>query len=209
MIEKKHIDLLSLKFEKSIIDEIKSSSEIHEFKDGDIIINYGDSLKHVPIVLEGVIKVMKEDKDYGEGLLYYIKDGDTCSVTTSCLSGFKQSNVKAVCETDVKIILISASKMNEWMSKYESWRYFIINSYQKRFDELFNVINSISFDNLEQRIDYYIHKKSSLLKSKKIITTHEEIAKELSTSRVVVSRILKLLENKSVVKLGRNYVEVL
>ena len=209
MIKKKHIDLLSLNLEKSIIDEIKSSLEIHEFKEGEIIINYGDIIKYVPIVLEGVLKVMKEDKDYGEGLLYYLKGGDTCSVSTSCLSGFKKSNVKAVCETEVKIILISASKMNEWMSKYESWRSFIINSYQKRYDELFNVINSISFDNLEERINNYIHKKSSLINSKKIITTHEEIAKELSTSRVVVSRILKLLENKSVVKLGRNYVEVL
>jgi CRP/FNR family transcriptional regulator len=209
MIEEKYLILLRKHFEKSLIDDLLGSYELNFFDKGDIIINYCDSLKYIPIVMEGVIKVMKEDPDYGEGLLYYIMAGDTCSISTSCFTGYKKSKIKAICETKAKIFLISSNTMNDWMLKYDSWRSYVINSYQKRFDELFNVINSISFDNLEERINDYIQKKGSILSSKKIKTTHEEIANELGTSRVVVSRILKLLENKSILKLGRNSIELL
>jgi len=94
MIEEKYLILLRKHFEKSLIDDLLGSYELNFFDKGDIIINYGDSLKYIPIVMEGVIKVMKEDPDYGEGLLYYIMAGDTCSISTSCFTGYKKSKIK-------------------------------------------------------------------------------------------------------------------
>ncbi|MGA0956712.1 MAG: Crp/Fnr family transcriptional regulator [Flavobacteriaceae bacterium] len=206
MIVQKDHELLNLIFERKLIEEILDFGIVNTFSKGDIIVNYEDTLKSIPIVIDGLVKVLKENKDSGESLLYYIKKGDTCSISTGCMTGYKKSTIKAICETDTKIIFFSAQKMNEWMQKYPSWRFFIINSFQDRLNELFDIIKSISFDNLEERIISYLRNRSLVIKSKIIITTHEEIAKELSTSRVVVSRILKSLESNSKLELGRNSI---
>lgn len=206
MLNQKDLQLLNFIFERKRAKEMLDCGFVNTYSKGDIIVNYDDTLKNIPLVIHGIVKVLKEDKDSGESLLYYIKEGDTCSISTGCMTGFKKSTIKVICETDSKIIFFSAKKVNEWMQKYTSWRFFIINSFQDRFNELFDIIKSISSDNLEERIISYLKNKSSVINSKIIKTTHEEIAKELCTSRVVVSRILKSLEFNSKLELGRNSI---
>lgn len=206
MLAKEDYNLLNLIFERKLVEEMLSCGILKKFSKGDIIVNYEDTLKNIPLVIVGILKVLKEDKDSGESLLYYVRKGDTCSISTSCITGDKKSTIKALCETDSKIIFFSAKKMNEWMESYTSWRFFIINSFQDRFNELFDIIKSISFDNLEERIIIYLKNRSSVNNSKILKTTHEEIANELSTSRVVVSRILKSLESSSKLELKRNSI---
>ena len=195
-------------FEKALIDEIVSSAKLVEFKEGDVLIDIGKYIKTVPLLITGAIKIMREDFDKGELLLYFIEKGDTCAMTLACCVGDKKSEIKAVAENDGLVAMIPVGKMEEWLGKYKSWRAFVMESYNNRFIELLGALDNIAFMNMDSRLYNYLLEKSQVNRSNIINKTHKEIAEDLNSSRVVISRLLKALENEGKIKLNRNSIEL-
>ena len=196
-------------FEDLLIDEIISVAHLVEFKEGDILIDFGDYIKKMPLLIEGAIKILREDFDEGEMLLYFIEKGDTCAMTMACCIGEAKSEIRAVAETDGKIIMIPVTKMEEWLGKYKSWRNYVFNNCNNRLKETLNAIDSLAFMNMEERLLNYLFEKCKINHSREIFSTHKEIAYDLHSSREVISRLLKALEIKGRIKLNRASVEVL
>lgn len=196
-------------FEDNLIDEIAEVSLLRDFSEGDVLIDFGDYIKKMPLLIEGVIKILREDFDEGELLLYFIEKGDTCAMTMACCMGETKSEIRAVAETNGTVIMIPVHKMEEWLGKYKSWRNYVFNSYNNRLKEMLNAIDNLAFMNMDERLMNYLIDKSKINHSKEIHTTHQEIAYDLHTSRVVVSRLLKALENGGKIRLHRASIELL
>ncbi len=196
-------------FEEALLQEIKDTGIYKEVPEGDTLIEIGTYVTAMPLLILGAIKVMREDNDGDELLLYFLERGDTCAMTLSCCLGQKKSEIRAVAETNTSLIMIPIQKMEEWTAKYKSWRNFVFNSYHDRLNEMLETIDSIAFLHMDERLWKYLKEKVRINKSKTILNTHQEIAYDLHTSRVVISRLLKALENREKIKLQRNAIEVL
>jgi CRP/FNR family transcriptional regulator, anaerobic regulatory protein len=196
-------------FEDALIEEIAEVSLLRDFKEGDILIDFGDYIKKMPLLIQGAIKILREDFDEGELLLYFIERGDTCAMTMACCMGDTKSEIRAVAETDGQVIMIPVQKMEEWLGKYKSWRNYVFNSYNNRLKEMLSAIDSLAFMNMDERLWHYLVEKSKINGGKEISNTHQQIAYDLHTSRVVVSRLLKALENDGKIRLHRASIELL
>ena len=196
-------------FEPALIKEMYQFGVIKHFKEGDIIMDYGKYIRMMPIVLKGTIKVYRMDDNGNEILLYYLSSNESCSIAYSCCVEAKKSEVKAVAEDDVELLAIPHIKLDEWLCKYPSWKNYIMHSFNERFLELFKSIESIAFRKLDERLISYLKEKQRISGSSIIKTSHNQIAEELATSRVVVSRLLKQLENEKKVILYRNEIKLL
>lgn len=196
-------------FEKELIEEIKEVSQILEFKQDDVLIDFGQYIRGMPLLIKGAIKIMREDFDEGELLLYFLEKGDTCAMTMSCCMGNNKSEIRAIAENDGMVLMIPVQKMEEWLGKYKSWRAFVFNSYNNRFNELLSAIDSIAFKHMDERLEDYLLEKAKINNTNTITQTHKEIAYELNSSRVVISRLLKAMEKEGKLKLNRNNIEIL
>ena len=196
-------------FEEKLIDEIVEVSTLKTFKEGDVLIEFGQYIKSMPLLLNGAIKILREDIDEGELLLYFIEKGDTCAMSMTCCMGQSKSEIKAVAENDGQVIMIPISKMELWLGKYKSWSNFVFNGYNNRLKEMLLAIDNLAFMKLDQRLLKHLKDKSKINNSIYINATHQEIANELNTSRVVISRLLKALENDNKIKLHRATIEII
>ena len=195
-------------FEKELIEELCKFGNLKSFKEGALIMDIGDVLTSIPLVISGSVKVMKEDKDGNDLLLYYLEYGDTCAVTLNCCTKPTKSAIKALTESNAEILFIPVEKMEEWMVKYRSWRGFVLDSFNIRMNEMLDAIDNLAFNNMEERLYKYLREKVMITKESKLHITHFQIANELHSSRVVISRLMKKLENEGLVIQFRNYVEV-
>jgi len=200
---------LDFVFEPALMEEIEEFGELRSFKDGDIVIDYGKYIRMMPLVVQGTLKVLKKNDNGNEILLYYLSSSETCSMAYSCCLEEKKSEVKATAEGDLEIIAIPHNKLDEWLCKYPSWKNYIMRSFNERFSELLKSIESIAFLKLDERLIAYLKEKKRLSGSSVIKASHYQIADELATSRVVISRLLKLLENDGKVLLYRNEIRLL
>lgn len=196
-------------FEEKLIEEIAQVASLRDFHEGDILIDFGDYIKKMPLLLNGAIKILREDFDEGELLLYFIEKGDTCAMTMACCLGETKSEIRAVAETEGQLVMIPVNKMEDWLGKYKSWRNFVFNSYNNRLKEMLSAIDSLAFMNMDERLLNYLFDKSKINKTKFIQNTHQEIAYDLHTSRVVISRLLKALENQGKIRLHRASIELI
>lgn len=201
------------------IAEFKSSPELREklyeysmiknYKEGEIILNENANIRAIPIVSKGSIRVIRVDEDGREILLYYIKAGESCIM--SFLGGLhhETSKVKAEVEEDAEILFLPVEKVSEFIKDYPEWLDYIFRLYHKRFEELLEVINAVAFKKVDERLLLLLQKKADLTGSKSFSVTHEQLANELATARVVVSRLLKQMEENNMLKLGRNKITLL
>jgi CRP/FNR family transcriptional regulator len=196
-------------FEDALINEILAVGTFKEVPAGFKLIEIGSYIKGIPLLISGVIKILREDQDGDELLLYYLEQGETCSMTLSCCMGHTKSEIRALAETDTKLIMVPIQKMELWTSKYQSWRNFVFNSYHSRMNEMLQTLDSIAFNNMDERLLLYLREKVRVNNNKIIRNTHQEIAYDLHSSRVVISRLLKKLENLDRIILHRNYIKVL
>ena len=196
-------------FEEDLLTEIEKVSLYKEFKADDYLIEIGDYIKNMPLLLEGAIKILREDDKGDELLLYFLERGDTCAMTPTCCMGKTKSKIRAIAETNGALLMIPVQKMEEWLTKYKTWRNFVFDSYNIRLQEMLEAIDSLAFMNLDERLYKYLTDKVKVLGNTEIHNTHQEIAYELHTSRVVISRLLKSLELNKKIKLHRNKIEVL
>ena len=195
-------------FEPALIEEINGVGTFMEVPEGQDLIKPGQYVKSMPLLLSGSIKVLRPDSDGDELLLYHLEKGDTCAMTMTCCIGNTKSEIHAVSETPAKLLVIPVGKMEEWSSKYKTWRVFVFDSYHTRMMEMLESIDNIAFNNMDERLENYIQDKIEILNSKHIYTTHKEIAKDLHTSRVVISRLLKKMEKDQKIKLHRSFIEI-
>ncbi len=196
-------------FEEELLKEILKDGLVRKVDKGVCMIDMGDELTHMPLILSGAIKIVDEDNEGREYLLYYLEKGDSCAMTMNCCVGGKRSEIRAISETPVIIYMIPIQRMDEWLIKYKSWRAFVLDSYNSRLKEMLETIDTLAFHNMEQRVFKYLKDRAMVLNSAELEITHAQIAKDLNTSRVVVSRLIKklILDNK--ISTNRNQVEVL
>ena len=196
-------------FEKELVEEIAQVGILKSIKEGEKIIEIGEYVKSMPLLLEGAIKILREDKEGDELLLYFLSRVDTCAMTHSCCLGQSISEIRAIAEMDTKLIMIPVEKMEEWTAKYKSWRNFIFESYHTRLTEMLDAIDTIAFLNMDERLMRYLQEKVKINQVDLLQVTHQEIAYDLHTSRVVISRLLKKLEREGTIRLQRNNIKVI
>jgi len=196
-------------FEDELINEIVQVGTFKEVPEGFKLMEIGDYVKGMPLLISGAIKILRDDNDGDELLLYYLEKGDTCSMTMACCMGDSKSEIRAIAEMDTKLIMVPIQKMEEWTAKYKSWRNFVFSSYHLRLNELLTTLDSIAFDKMDTRLVGYLKEKARINKSNRIQNTHQEIAYDLHSSRVVISRLLKKLEQMGKIELHRNYIQIL
>lgn len=196
-------------FEDELISEILSIGFIKKYKQGQSIISPDMKGNEIPLVLEGLLKVMRQDSKNREVFLYFLEGGETCAMSISCCIEGKRSAFHVLAEEDAILWMIPMTYIDSWVRKYTAFRKFVFQSYQMRFDELLSTIDSVVFTKMDERIYKYLLDKQQASGSYVIEKTHEQIAKELNTSRVVVSRLLKQLENEDKIEQHRNRIELL
>ena len=196
-------------FEPELLQEINSVGTYKDIPEGFKLIDIGDYIKSMPLLVSGAIKILREDENGDELILYFIEQGDTCAMTLSCCLGNSKSEIIAIAETDTKLIMIPVQKMEEWLGKYKSWQKFILQSYHDRMSELLEAIDTIAFLKLDERLFKYLKDKAMVNHNESIHVTHQEIAQDLHTSRVVISRLLKTLEIDGKIELHRNNIKVI
>lgn len=204
-----NLDKLKSIFEPQLIQEIQQFGILQTFKEGDLIMDYGKYVRMMPIILKGTVKVYRLDEKENEILLYYLSSNESCSMAYSCCLEAKKSEVKAVAEDNVELIAIPHVKLDDWICTYPSWKSYIMRSFNERFIELLKSIESIAFHKLDERLIGYLKEKQRLSGSSVIKASHGLIADELATSRVVISRLLKQLENDRKIVLYRNEIKLL
>ena len=196
-------------FEPELVKALDKNARLVEVKAGETILDIGQTVRTMPIILSGTVKVSRIDEDGKELLLYYVNPNERCAMSFTCWMQQYPSEVKAVAEEDVQMLTIPINFMDEWLVKYPTWKSFVMKTIRNRFHEMLNVIDQIAFQKLDERLVYYLKEKSKVTGSTLINLSHEQIASELATTRVVISRLLKALENDKKVLLYRNQIKLL
>lgn len=209
MVNLEKLQSLSYILNQNLLKEISVHGKFKTFAKDEIIIDIGQELEFAPILIKGNIKVLREDNNNNELLLYVLESGDTCAMSLTCCLSNKKSKIRAIADKASDVVMIPIIKMQEWMTNYEDWRNFILQSYQTRFYEMLETIDALAFMKMDERLYKYLVDQVKLNASEIVESTHQSIAENLNTSRVVVSRLLKQLETDGKIKLGRNKIEVL
>jgi len=209
ILREKLSDYYSTIFEKELIDEIVEVGFIDKFKSGETLVDIGENMTHIPLILSGAVKIIRQEKEGDELVLYFLEKGDTCAISFINCINRKESIFRATVENDTEAVFIPVQIIDDWLAKYKTWRYFIIDSYHFRLIEMVESIDGLAFMNMTQRLLKYLSDKAKINRDVDLTITHQEIAKDLNTSRVVVTRLLKELHNDGKVYSTRNKVKVL
>ena len=197
-------NLTDPKLLQAILDK---GQEMH-FESGKVLMEPGQFIKAVPLVIEGSVKIMRMDEDGKELFLYYLDPGETCALSLTCCSASRPSEIRAVVEDKAVVIFIPIQIHEQFSDEFKQWKDFVSTTYQMRFQELLVALDAVAFKRMDERLMRYIVTKMKQHKANELHTTHQEIANELGTSREVVSRLLKQLEKKKWIELGRNIIYI-
>lgn len=196
-------------FSNELIQDIKANEIIKTFDTGEVIMRTGQYIKHTILLIKGTIKVYREDSDGGEFLMYYLQPGQACALSMVCITKNEKSQIMAKVVEDAEIIMLPLSMMEKWMMQHRSWYEFVVSSYRDRFKEVLEVIDNIAFRAMDERLEFYLKRQAEACGCKKLKLSHQEIGSDLNTSREVISRLLKKMEQRGLVVLHRNQIEIL
>lgn len=196
-------------FEPGLINVLSEYALLKEFDAGDLLINTGQNMRFTMLVVEGLVKLYREAEDGSEFFMYYIQPGSACALSMICSTKQETSEVKASAVDKTTVLAVPTSLMDELMKTYKTWYYFVLETYRARFEELLLVIDHISFKAMDERLEFYLEKQHLELNTRTLMLTHGEIAKDLNSSREVISRLLKKMEQQKKVILHRSYIEYL
>jgi CRP/FNR family transcriptional regulator len=194
--------------EADLKQELAENGKLVEVSAGTMIMKEGSYVKTIPILLNGLVKVVKEESAGREMLLYYIYPLESCIISIHCGLNDIKTRAKAIAEEDSAAIMISSSILSEWQRKYPSFNDFVLNLYQKRFNDVLDAYNALAFQKLDDRLIAYLKAKSEATKSHIIKSTHQTLADELGSARETISRMLKKLESDGLVQLHRGAIEI-
>jgi len=202
------IHKLFSQLEPALLEQIEKQGSIKEIPAGEILMRTGQYVKSTMLVLEGMIKIFRESEDGNEFLMYYLQPGEACAITMVCASKMEASKVMAKTMENTTVLMLPIQLMDEWMSKYKSWYYFVLETYRNRFEELLMLIDQVAFRNMDERLMFYLERHAAINNSNSIQLSHQQIADELNSSREVISRLLKKMEQRNIVSLHRNAIEL-
>lgn len=209
MLTEQELKTLLPDFESDLVSEVSESGALKSFTEGDILLKTGQYIRSTIIVVDGLVKVFREDEEGDEYFMYYIEPGEACALSMMAANEQNTSELTIKAAGDVELISVPLDKMDEWMLKYKTWYHYVLRSYRARFQELLNTIDHIAFRNMDERLVFYLKKHQKTRKSNIIPYTHAEIANELNSSREVISRLMKKLADKEHVKLNRQSIEII
>jgi CRP/FNR family transcriptional regulator, anaerobic regulatory protein len=193
-------------FEPELLENMEKFGEIRIYKTGETLMRTGQFIKSSMLVLKGSIKVYRDSEDGAEFLIYYITPGEACAVSLVCALKSETSEISAEAVEDTTVLMLPLTLMDKWMTEYRSWYRFVLGTYRERFEELLQVIDQIAFRSLDERLEFYLKRSVKQHESTIIHTSHQEIARELNSSREVISRLLKKMEQRGLVSLNRNQI---
>ncbi len=196
-------------FEPRLVEDIQEHGIQKKLASGEELMRPGMYVRYIPILLSGSLKIMRQDKEGKETFLYHLVKGDTCAMSLTCCTTRKPSNVRAVAEGTTELLLIPIEKLDYWLTLYPSWRAYVFQAYQSRFDDMLDAVDSLAFRKMDERLLRLLKKKAALFQKRIIYVTHQELADELNTSREVVTRLLKKLELLDKIKTYRNRIELI
>ena len=195
-------------FSNALVKEIKTTAIAQSIASGDVILRTGQYIKNTVLVLSGKIKVYREDVDGGEFFMYYLQPGQACAISMICATKNEKSQIMAKVVEDTELIMVPLPLMDKWMMQHRSWYEFVIDTYRSRFEEALEVINSIAFRAMDERLEFYLKRHAEACGCDDLKLSHQEIANELNTSREVISQLLKKMEQKGLVNLHRIIIEL-
>lgn len=193
--------------EKELQEEILKTGIYKTFQPNDVMIREGQFITSFPLVLKGLIRVTRNNDDGNELLLYYLKKNEVCAMSLTCCMTNVTSNIKAVAEEETEVIMLPVEMLDNWICKYPGWKQFVMQTFQNRFRELIDTVDSIAFLNLDERLVRYFIDRNKNSGTTILNETHQDLALRLNTSREVISRLLKKLENDGKIKLARNFID--
>ena len=192
--------------EADLYEEIMEHGDFKEVTAGTTLLKMGQTIRSTMLVVEGIVKLYREDEEGREFFIYNLSEGQACSLSTVCSIKHEASEILAKAQTDVTLLSIPFRNMEEWMGKYKSWYQFVLFNYRSRFEELLKTVDAIAFSNMDERLETYLLKQVETM-GDEIRMTHQEIANDLNSSREVISRLLKKMEAKGWVSIGRNSIK--
>ncbi|MCU7692965.1 Crp/Fnr family transcriptional regulator [Haoranjiania flava] len=193
-------------FDDELIELLSDKATLKEVSKDTVIINPGEYLKYTVLLAAGSIKVYRESEEGNEAFLYFLNPGNACALSMLCIAHHRKSEMLAVAEEDSILLLIPVQYTDE-LSKYAAWNKFVIETYRARFEELLEVFDNLAFRGMDERLEFYLKRLTKNSRSNSIEITHQQIANDLSTSREVISRLLKKLEQQGMLRLNRKYIE--
>lgn len=193
--------------DEKLQQELNSYARTRRISSGDILIHPGDDIVFVPIVQSGVLRIVRQNDEGKEVFLYHLYPGQTCAMAINCCQGRKKSSVKAIAEEDTEVLQIPVNLVDD-LFKYPEWKAYINNTYGQRFGELLEVIDLIAFSNMDKQVLHYLQERARAAGTNALVLTHQNIADELHTHREAISRLLRTMEQKKMLKLGRNTIEL-
>ena len=196
-------------FSTALIEDINANAIEQSYTAGHVLMRTGQYIKNTVLVLNGSIKIYREDEDGGEFFMYYLQSGQACAISMICAAKNETSQIMAKVVEDAEIILIPLPLMDKWMMQHRSWYEFVLGTYRSRFEEVLEVVDSIAFRAMDERLEFYLKRHKDACGCVDLKLSHQEIAAELNTSREVISRLLKKLEQRGALKLHRNHIELL
>lgn len=194
-------------FESGLREAISSEGILTKFSAGQELIREDQYIRSFPIVLKGLIKVCRTDESGHELLLYYLRPGEVCTVSLTCCMDRTRSRVKALAEENSEAILVPVELLDSWMTLYQTWKEYVMHSIQKRFDELLNALDSIAFLKMDERLEKFFRDRHKTTRSTLFEGSHQDVAMAMNTSREVISRLLKQMEKKGLIKLSRGRID--
>jgi CRP/FNR family transcriptional regulator len=196
-------------FEPELVELLEKHATERTFHAGEVIMRTGQFIKSTVLVLSGRIKIYRENEEGGEFLIYYLGPGDACAISLICTMQSRTSEITAKAIEETEVLMLPVQLMDELMQKYKSWAQFVIQTYRNRFDEMLSVIDNIAFRNMDERLEFYLKRCKNETGKTQLILTHQQIADDLNSSREVISRLLKKMEQLGKIKLNRNSIELM
>lgn len=193
-------------FDNDLIDSIVAFAQVKEVKAGDTIIRKGQYIKYVVLVLSGSVKIYTDGEDGGEFFMYFLNAGQACAVSMVCATQMEMSSITAVAEEDTTLLLVPLAMMEKWMSQHKSWYKFVVASYRNRFDEILRALDQVAFRGMDERLTFYLRRQAKHLQTNTLHLSHQQIATDLNSTREVISRLLKKMEQRNLLKLQRNQI---
>jgi CRP/FNR family transcriptional regulator len=199
---------MNMSFANQLREELQEKSDIRHFTAGEQLMRTGQYFRSTMLIISGLVKIYREDDEGSEFFMYYLQPGQACALSLVCTTKHETSSIMAKAVKDTEVLVIPIAFMDEWMAKYKSWYQFVMETYRARFEELLVTLDHIAFRGMDERLEFYLKKHRDTLQTNFIETNHQQIADELNSSREVISRLLKKMEQLGKIKIHRSAIEI-